>query len=593
MTAFIRALVAACAAALTFGTAAAGAAPTTYIPMPDGIKLAANLVLPSGTAPAGGWPTAFTYDGYDGGTSSSTGPNGFAKLHVSIRGTGCSGGQFDLFDLQHARDGVNVIRWIKQQDWSNDRVGLIGHSYGGITATLTAAQAGAEAEQLDALVASGLIDDLYRGIVYPGGVPNLGFPLIWPYAYRPAVDVGTGTALGLTDGGACAQNLADREANNVSDEPLTNGLVGYNDGPWWQAHSIYTRIHSIKAPTFVGHAWQDEQTGPRGGPTVWQKLPAGLPKRLVISNGDHSVNGGRPPEVRAQRMAWLERFVADVNNGIDAKPRVQILLETHEGTGGAVSNGLLEGNDFPLAGTDWKRWYLREGHGLSTTAPGPHGGSHSYVSGTGRQAWVFFTPTLGGELSSASGPDEQAFRSAPMASPTTIAGPIAARLFARTTAVGVRTPIHSVDTDFFVTVIDQAPDGRLTYLQRGMLRASFRALDEANSPRNADGEIIRPEHPFTHPEQVLPAEIRQYDIEIFPVAHVFRPGHRILVKIYSPPLADSLYAYIPTRQPGLTTIVHDAAHPSSLLLPMVATPALGSAQGCGALIGMRCNKPVR
>jgi putative CocE/NonD family hydrolase len=592
LTAFIRGLIVV-ASALLLAAPAATAAPTTYIPMPDGVKLAANLTLPAGEAPAGGWPTAFTYDGYEGGSGPSGGPSSFARLHVSIRGTGCSGGQFALFDRQHARDGVNIIRWIKEQSWSNGRVGLLGHSYGGITATLTAAEAGVENEPLDAVVASGLIDDLYRGIVYPGGVPNLGFPLAWPYGYRPAVDVATGTGGGITDGGACAQNLTTREAPNVADEPLPNGLLGYTDGPWWHGHSIYTRIADIEAPMFVGHAWQDEQTGPRGGPVVWEKLPAGLPKRLVISNGDHSVNGGRPAEVRAQRNAWLERFVADATNGIDERPRVQILLETHEGTGTAVSNGRLEGDEFPLEGTDWQRWHLREQGGLDTAAPGADGGSDVYVSGTGRQSWVFFTPTLGGELSSASGSDELAFRSAPMESATTIAGPIAATLYASTTAVGVRTPVHSIDTDFFVTVIDEAPDGALTYLQRGMLRASFRAVDEANSIRNADGEIIRPEHPFTHPEQVLPAEVKQYNIEVFPVAHVFRPGHRILVKIYSPPLADSLYVYVPTRQPGLTTIVHDAAHPSSLLLPVVATPTLGDPQACGALIGMRCNKPAR
>ena len=573
---------------------AAAAAPNTYIPMQDGVRLAANLQLPPGDPPAGGWPAIFVYDGYAGGSSPVGAPDSiearYALIHVSIRGTGCSGGQFDLFDRRHAKDGYEIVEWIADQPWSNGRVGMMGHSYGGLSATFTAAEA---PPHLDALVVSGLIDDLYRGIVYPGGVPNLGFPLIWPYAYRPAVDVATGTVPGLAAGDAeCAANLADREAPNIADEPLLNGLVGYNDGPWWAAHSLYTYLDGIEVPTFVGHAWQDEQTGPRGGPVVFEKLPAGLPKRFVASNGDHSVNGGAPPEVRAQRYAWIDRFVSDVDNGIDQAPPVQVLLETARRGDSLTSNGLVEGTDFPLPETDWTRWYLRSDQGLSTEAPGAGEGSDSYVAGTGRQSWNFFAPTAGGELASASGPDELSFASEPMTEPTTIAGPIAATLYASTTALSVNVPVHTLSTDFFVTVADQAPDGTLTYLQRGMLRASFRALDELRTKRNADGEIIRPEHPFTNPGTVTPGEVAQYEIEVFPVAHVFRPGHRILVKVYSPPLAESLYVYVPSRLPALNTIVHDAEHPSSLLLPVVDTPALGDPPACGDLVAMRCVTPA-
>ena len=572
----------------------ATAAPNTYIEMSDGVRLAAYLELPPGEMPPGGWPTIFVYDGYAGGSTPVGAPASvkarYATIHVSIRGTGCSGGRFSLFDRRHARDGYEVVEWIARQPWSNGRVGLMGHSYGGLSATFVAAEA---PPHLNALVVSGLIDDLYRGIVYPGGVPNLGFPLLWPYLLRPAMDVGGGTLPGLQAGDReCLRNLADRELPDLANEPLIQGLLGYTDGPWWAAHSLYTYLKGIKVPTFVGHAWQDEQTGPRGGPLVFEQLPEGLPKRFVASNGDHSVNGGAPPEVRAQRYAWIDRFVAGIDNGIDKRPPVQVLLETAERGGALRSNGIVEGTDFPLPETDWTRWYLRGDGGLSTEPPQAGEGSSSYLAGTGRQSWNFFAPELGAELTAASGPDEVQFVSEPMEEATTIAGPIAATLWASTTALTINTPIHSLSTDFFVTVADQAPDGTLTYLQRGMLRASFRALDEHRTKRNAAGEIIRPEHPFTHPEAVPPGRVAKYEIEVFPVAHVFRPGHRIVVKIHSPPLHESLYVYVPLRIPALNTIVHDTEHPSSLLLPVVKTPPLGPAPGCGELVAMRCVKPA-
>ena len=39
----------------------------------------------------------------------------------------------------------------------------------------------------------------------------------------------------------------------------------------------------------------------------------------------------------------------------------------------------------------------------------------------------------------------------------------------------------AVDTELFVQLIDEAPDGSRTYLQRGMLKASHRAIDTTKS----------------------------------------------------------------------------------------------------------------
>ena len=141
-------------------------------------------------------------------------------------------------------------------------------------------------------------------------------------------------------------------------------------------------------------------------------------------------------------------------------------------------------------------------------------------------------------------------------------------------------------------VSDEAPDGSLTYVQRGLLRASFRALDENLSVRNANGDLIRPDHPFTHPEQVLPGEVKRYDIEVYPVAHVLRPGHRLVVQVMGPPFIDNLQTPEPTRVPTLTTVLHDSAHPSSVLFPFVSTPALGPAPGCGQLVQQKCVHPA-
>src|SRR2546430_17628447 len=92
--------------------------------------------------------------------------DGYVVVESSIRGTGCSGGQFDLYSWRSALDGRNVIEWMAPQPWSNSKVGLLGPSYSGITGFMIAAT-----HPRDPVGAprSGLADAISRGISYPGG----------------------------------------------------------------------------------------------------------------------------------------------------------------------------------------------------------------------------------------------------------------------------------------------------------------------------------------------------------------------------------------------------------------------------------------
>ena len=71
---------------------------------------------------------------------------------------------------------------------------------------------------------------------------------------------------------------------------------------------------------------------------------------------------------------------------------------------------------------------------------------------------------------------------------------------------------------------------------------------------------------------------------------MFRPGHRLLVKISAPPILDSFYAYVPKTGPSVNTVFHTAAQPSRLMLPVVPlrNVVLGSELPCGAQEAVRC-----
>src|SRR5205807_4253411 len=150
-----------------------------------------------------------------------------------------------------------------------------------------------------------------------------------------------------------------------------------------------------------------------------------------------------------------------------------------------------------------------------------------------------------GPIVSSSGPDESSY-TLDFHHPTALAGPIAVSLWATSTAP---------DTDFFVQLIDVDSKGQYQYLQRGLLRASFRAVDEFHSDRVPSGphagEVYRPYHPFTNAALLLPpGQPNQYQIEVFTLGHLFRAGHKLLVKVSAPPFADELYAYASDQPPA-------------------------------------------
>ena len=108
--------------------------------MDDGVQIALAVAFPTGFDPADTttkWPALFEMDGYEGGAlpvSPASWGGHYVTIHASLRGTGCSGGAFDLFSARSAQDGHDIIDgWIANQPWSNGDVGIIGHSYPGLT----------------------------------------------------------------------------------------------------------------------------------------------------------------------------------------------------------------------------------------------------------------------------------------------------------------------------------------------------------------------------------------------------------------------------------------------------------------------------
>jgi putative CocE/NonD family hydrolase len=102
------------------------------------------------------------------------------------------------------------------------------------------------------------------------------------------------------------------------------------------------------------------------------------------------------------------------------------------------------------------------------------------------------------------------------------------------------------------------PDGQVINLNDGILRTSFRDSLE-------------------HPSPTVPGQPYRYHIEIWPTSYQFRAGDKIQLEISSsdyPQFAPNPNTGEPFGQTTNTvvatqTILHDAAHPSSVTIPVI------------------------
>ena len=123
------------------------------------------------------------------------------------------------------------------------------------------------------------------------------------------------------------------------------------------------------------------------------------------------------------------------------------------------------------------------------------------------------------------------------------------RLFAATTAV---------DTDFTAKLIDVHPHGFAQNLCYGIVRGRFR-------------------NGFARPAPLTPDHDYDYTIRLTPTANRFLAGHRIRLDIASAsfprwdrnPNTGDDFGVSARMQSARQTILHDATHPSRVILPII------------------------
>jgi putative CocE/NonD family hydrolase len=543
------------------------------ITMSDGTVLRADVHRPD---KPGRYPVLITQTPYNkvgplGAANTYLVERGYVHVVVDVRGTGSSAGQWDSFGPSEQRDGKEVVDWAAEQSWSDGKVGLVGPSYMAITQITTAAR---HPKALKAMFTIVPMADSYRDITMSGGQINTAFIPLWlglvtgaglvppTYARSGSPD---DLVTSLTTLLQHASGITNFQASTVLNS-TTGGDSAY-DGPFWKTRSPLELVDDIEVPDFVVGGLHD--LFQRGEPMIYERLKRRVNTRLLMGPWTHlsgSQGGGLPrdgvPSLDQIELRWFDHYLKGIDTKVADIPKVTQYIygaERYETT-----------DDWPHRKLDPSSLYLRAGGALSEDKPKAGEPADTFVqnptSGICSQSTSQWTAgateqlpcTTDDRLNEAG---ETTYTTAPLTDDLRINGPLLARLWVSTTA---RDAVASVK------VTDVAPDGSSKELSGGWLAASLRKVDRDKS-RFVRGELLQPWHPFTR-ASVLPVtagEPMELAVEVFPTSAVILEGHSLRISVGG---GDFPHSLPPAPQAvdelgGVVTLLHDADHPSALVLP--------------------------
>jgi hypothetical protein len=542
-----------------------------YVAMADGVRLAYVAYLPRAR---GRFPALLQYEPYEGGGS---GPkswwpagmwlrNGYAVVFANVRGTGCSQGALDPFGPHEGPDGAAIVDWIGTQPWSDRRVGMIGASYPGFTQVLVAAQ---HPKFLRAITPSAVAASTYSEVDYPGGMLNVGFIAEWSLHDQPASEaMGVKARIGWGDE-ECERNY---RAHPASDLLLESRAHPFLD-PWWRRHSLEHYVDQVRVPTFISGTWQDNATMSSGITELYERLQA--PKRLSMSPGGHTWIYATAA-LQQDLVSWMNRWVKGVGSGTDAQPPVTIYWELKGFP--PIASWTTHYSSWPPKRAEMRTLWLTSAATLSSRPPAnspadAKGLSYTFPTGVelvGDNTQFTVPPDPNGSLT---------WTGAPLDDELTILGSVRLRFYAAS---------QNPDTDFEVDLHDVYPNGAIQYLQRGLLRASLRAVDQHESTPDHVAQT------YSRPEYLAPGRIYEIQLSLPPLGAVLRKGHRLQLVILAPsPIPQPAWGLLPVSMPGQNTIYASPRYPSEIVVPTIpGADAEGPEPACGSMASQPCRMPA-
>jgi uncharacterized protein len=512
-------------------------------------------------------------------------PRGYVVIIQDVRGRYASEGEWYPFKHEQA-DGFDTVEWAAGLPYSDGRVGMMGASYVGATQMLAAI---AQPPHLAAIAPNMTASNYHDGWTYQSGAFEQWFDQNWTSqlaqnTLQRLISQNTNALLGTT-----ALPLGNYPVFNFgqlpADAQLTVAIAPYyfdwlmhpDYDDYWKQWSIEENFAKIAVPMLQVGGWYDifnagTLRNYMGAKAHGSSSAAREQQHLLIEIGGHAGFGRRIGDVDFGPHAtenvyvdvildWYDFLFKGIKNQFATDKPVKLFV--------MGANEYRQEDDWPPPEARSTKYFLHSA-GKANSLRGD--GSLSISAPKSEPADTFLynpaspVPTVGGPLCCDQehmepGPRDQravenrddvlVYSTAPLPNDLEVTGPVTADLFIRSSAA---------DTDFTAKLVDVGPEGFAQDLTEGILRMRYRASPE-------------------HAALMNPGQIYEISLDLWATSNLFLRGHSLRLEISSsnfPRFDRNLNTgeelkFARTFVPASNTILHDAQHPSSLLLPIVTS----------------------
>jgi len=534
----------------------------TMVTMPDGTQLEAEIGYPAdlntGQIASGRFPVVFQHSPYTDVPDSFFVTRGFIFANVRPRGTGTSQGEIVYGSTDPTadfNDAKTIINWLAALPESNGNVGEIGCSFpafyawgdaaaigpnsplkGVVLECLGAGKGSASHEQeLDQGIPSGVVNFLTAicALTGPGGIP------------RPD----------------CLQAQKNLQANILSGGDMAYaGSTFYSDSE----DDIPANIVKSGIPALMMTNWGDASPNS----ALWdyaqmQNAYAGRPvyapmdpkqkvtPRYQIVMGPQSW-GHAVGIDDGIAMEWFDTWLNKANTGMQLS---KVGIHAYEEQTGQWVN---TGTD-PFV-SNYTQMFLNQGGALTADAPSAGGGTDTIAWGPPSQAGTTLV-----------------YQSQPLAAGATLAGPMAATLYAASS---------NTNLQFTLSLADVAPDGTSVDIfayRYATILGSQHTLVSDLTWTDSQGLMIKPYTADLRDDYLQPDSTYRFDIPMPAILWSLAPGHSLRLTVNTQVAASTcatlgfLYSYacvytVPQQQTlpgGVYTLSHSSLAPSSIQFPLL------------------------
>jgi putative CocE/NonD family hydrolase len=578
-----------------------------YVTMRDGVKIAVDVWLPENLEHGDRLPTIMRATRYwravdmvdtrlekdrNFDEAQHFNGDGYALVIVDGRGSGASFGTrpYELSEDETADYG-EIVDWIIDQPWSNQRVGAYGVSYAGNTTEMLVVNRHPAVKAVAPLFND---FDNFGHLIFPGGLLTVGFLEDWGDSVHH-MDRNDACAVARVTGSECEALKKERRGVKPVDADEDGSLLAaavrehqenvhpfeaalqyeYRDDPWGEGgvrgvgykRSPAGHLPDIEAsgvPMLIRVGWQDAATV---NGALGRYMTISNPQQVFIGPWDHGARNNADPflppdtpvepsreEQNGRLLEFFDTFLKDTGSGsMDSAIHYYTL-----GAGEWKTTKV-----WPPKGFETERWYFGADGLLGKEPPQSDTGADRYAvdfeATTGRHnRW--YTNGGAGDVVYPDRSEEDkkllTYTSAPMKQDVTITGHPLVTLYVASTAT---------DGAFIVYLEDVAADGRVTYITEGELRGVMRRVTEEPPPYKKLGPHRSELRADALP--LVPGEVAELTFELWATSVLIEQGHCIRVAVAGAD-KDTFLRYPKSGEQPVLSIERSRHHASSIQLPV-------------------------